>query len=263
MHFGKMVGAAVALLLYTLPVAAADTLQTIRDRGRILVAIDISHPPYGMLDDKAQETGSDVETAKLLAKDLGVKLEIVPVSGANRVPFLLSKKADIVIASFSITDERKRVINYSKPYGVIPVVIAAPASEKITQAADLAGKAIAVARGTTADIELTRLVKGLSGVNIVRYEDESTTNTAVATGQQKILAAALSTANSMKESNPDKKLEISLTMNDYPMAIGLRKDDPQLQEWIDKWVTDNLANGELNKIYKKYYGMDLPENIKG
>ena len=72
MHFGKMVGAAVALLLYTLPVAAADTLQTIRDRGRILVAIDISHPPYGMLDDKAQETGSDVETAKLLAKDLGV-----------------------------------------------------------------------------------------------------------------------------------------------------------------------------------------------
>ena len=89
MHFGKMVGAAVALLLYTLPVAAADTLQTIRDRGRILVAIDISHPPYGMLDDKAQETGSDVETAKLLAKDLGVKLEIVPVSGANRVPFLL------------------------------------------------------------------------------------------------------------------------------------------------------------------------------
>ena len=52
-------------------------------------------------------------------------------------------------------------------------------------------------------------------------------------------------------------------MNDYPMAIGLRKDDPQLQESIDKWVTDNLANGELNKIYKKYYGMDLPENIKG
>src|SRR3954467_12624278 len=258
MRFGKMVGAAVALLLYTLPVAAADTLQTIRDRGRILVAIDISHPPYGMLNDKAQETGSDVETAKLLAKDLGVKLEIVPVSGANRVPFLLSKKADIVIASFSITDERKRVINYSKPYAAIQVVLAPPPPENITQAADLAGKGIAVARGTTADIELTRLVKGVSGVNIVRYEDESTANTAFATGQQKILAAALSTANSLKESNPDKKLEISLTMSDYPMAIGLRKDDPKLQEWIDKWVTDNLANGELNKIYKKYYGMDLP-----
>jgi len=257
-----MIGATAALLLCTLPVAAADTLQTIRDRGRILVGIDISHPPYGMLDDKAQETGSDVDTAKLLAKDMGVKLEIVPVSGANRVPFLLSKKVDVVIASFSITDERKRVIGFSKPYGVIPVVIVAPESEKVKQAADLAGKSVAVARGTTADIELTRLVKGVSGVNIVRYEDEATTNTAVATGQQKILAAALSTANSMKESNPDKKLEISLTMNDYPMAIGLRKDDPQLLDWINKWVSDNLANGELNKIYKKYFGMDLPENMK-
>jgi len=162
MQLGKIVGAVAALALCTLSVVAApDTLQTIRDRGRILVAIDISHPPYGMLDEKTQETGSDVETAKLLAKDLGVQLEIIPVSGANRVPFLLSKKADIVIASFSITDERKKVINYSKPYGVIPVVIAAPASEKITQASDLAGKSIAVARGTTADIELTRLVKGL------------------------------------------------------------------------------------------------------
>src|SRR5919206_4915678 len=156
-----MIRATIALLLCTLPVAAADTLQTIRDRGRILVGIDISHPPYGMLDDKAQETGSDVDTAKLLAKDMGVKLEIVPVSGANRVPFLLSKKVDVVIASFSITDERKRVINFSKPYGVIPVVIVAPESEKIKQASDLAGKSVAVARGTTADIELTRLVKGV------------------------------------------------------------------------------------------------------
>ena len=112
-----------------------------------------------MLDAQAKETGSDVETARLLAEDMGIPAEIVPVSGANRVPFLLSRKVDMVIASFSITADRKKVIAYSEPYGVIPVVISAPKSAAIKTAADLAGKSIAVARGTTAYIELTRIVK--------------------------------------------------------------------------------------------------------
>jgi polar amino acid transport system substrate-binding protein len=246
-----------------LPAAAqaADTLDTIKQRGKILVAIDVSHPPYGMLDGKAQETGSDVETARLLAKDLGVALEVVPVSGANRVPFLLSGKADIVIASFSITEERKRVVDYSKPYGVIPVVIAAPESEAIAKPEDLAGKTVAVARGTTADIELTKALKPVSGASIVRYEDEATTNTAVATGQQSILAAALSTANSVRDANPGKKLAIKITMNAYPMAVGLRKKDPELKAWVDGWVATNLKNGQLNGIYQKYFGQSLPPEM--
>ena len=170
---------------------AAEIPPAIKSRGKVLIAIDVSHPPYGMLDAQAKETGSDVETARLLAEDMGIPAEIVPVSGANRVPFLLSRKVDMVIASFSITADRKKVIAYSEPYGVIPVVISAPKSAAIKTAADLAGKSIAVARGTTADIELTRIVKeGGGAASIVRYEDEATTNTAVATGQQNLLAAA-------------------------------------------------------------------------
>jgi len=252
-------GLAAAALL---PAAAqANTLDAIKQRGKILIAIDVAHPPYGMLDDKAKETGSDVETARLLAKDLSVDLEIVQVSGANRIPFLLSGKADIVIASFSITEERKKVIDFSRPYGVVPVVLAAPVGEKVTAAADLDGKTVAVARGTTADMELTKFLKPVSGAKIVRYEDEATTNTAVATGQQSIFAAALSTANELAEQNPDKKLEVKMTLAAYPMAIGLRKKDDALREWVDGWVTANLKNGKLNEIYKKYFKMDLPAEM--
>lgn len=242
--------------------AQADTPAAIKQRGKLLVAIDVSHPPYGMLDAQARETGSDVETAKLLAADLGVPLEVVSVSGANRVPFLLSNKVDLVIASFSITEERKKVVNYSKPYGVIPVVISAPASMSIKASTDLSGKSIAVARGTTADIELSRTVReAKASANVVRYEDEATTNTAVATGQQDVFAAALSTANSVAEQNPGKKFEVKIEMAAYPMAIGLRKNDTELKAWVDEWVTANLKNGKLNDIYKKYFGQSLPENI--
>ncbi len=241
---------------------AADVPAAIKERGKVIVAIDVSHPPYGMLNSEAKETGSDVETAKLLAEDMGVPLEIVPVSGANRVPTLLSRKVDMVIASFSITPERKKVVDYSKPYGVIPVVISAPKGTAIKAPADLAGKSIAVARGTTADIELTRIVKDNSvNANIVRYEDEATTNTAVATGQQNILAAALSTANDVAEQNPALNLEVKLNMAAYPMAVGLRKGDDELKTWVNEWVAKNLENGKLNAIYEKYFHQQLPKTI--
>lgn len=242
--------------------AHADTLEAIKQRGSIRVAIDVSHPPYGMLDSSAKETGSDVDTAKLLADDLGVKLQIVQVSGANRVPFLLSSKADVVIASFSITEERKKVVDYSRPYGVVPVVVSAPKSTVIAKPEDLDGKTIAVARGTTADIELTKVTKAsASGARVVRYEDEATTNAAVATGQQDILAAALSTANAVRDANPGKDMEVKLTMAAYPMAIGLRKNDDAFKAKMDEWVSTNLKNGKLGEIYQKYFGMALPADM--
>ncbi len=132
----------------------------------------------------------------------------------------------------------------------------------IASPADLAGKSIAVARGTTADIELTRIVKDNSvNANIVRYEDEATTNTAVATGQQNILAAALSTANDVAEQNPALNLEVKLNMAAYPMAVGLRKGDDELKTWVNEWVAKNLENGKLNAIYEKYFHQPLPKTI--
>ncbi|MGV6875670.1 transporter substrate-binding domain-containing protein [Pseudochelatococcus sp. B33] len=262
MKFARMLGATLLSLALGTGIANANALEDIKQRGTIIIGVDVSHPPYGYLDSAAKEAGSDVETAQLLADDLGVKLQLVPVSGANRVPFLLSNKVDAIIASFSITEERKKVIDYSRPYGVVPVVITAPDGEGIAEPKDLAGKAIAVARGTTADIELTRTVKEAAvSANIVRYEDEATTNTAIATGQQRVFAAALSTANSVAEQNPNRGLKVRIEMAAYPMAIGLRKNEPELREAFDEWVLANLKNGKLNAIYEKHFGQSLPADL--
>lgn len=255
-------GLAMTMLFGGAGGAFANALETIKQRGRIQIAVDVGHPPYGMLDDKAQQTGLDIDTAKLLAKDLGVTLEVVPVSGANRVPFLISNKVDLVIASFSITEERKKVISFSKPYGVIPVVILGPQAEELKDASGLDGKSVAVARGTTADIELTKAAKekGVSA-NIVRYEDEATTNTAVGTGQQDYMSAALSTAQAVADQNPNRDLAIKVELAAYPMAIGMRQKAPELEAWVNEWITANLKNGELNKIYEHYFKQSLPEKM--
>lgn len=241
--------------------ASADTLDTIKQRKKILIAVDIGAPPYGFLDTQAKQAGSDVEAANLLAKDLGVALEIVPVTGPNRVPFLLTKKADLVMASFSITDERKKVIDFSEPYGVVPIVIAAPKAATLKGFADLAGKNVAVTRGTTSDQELTRGTKDISGVTVTRYEDDATTNTAVATGQQDYLAAAPSVIPAVKKANPARDIEIKFVMKSFPYGVGLRKDDAALKGWVDGWVKTNLKNGKFNEIYKRHFGISLPEEM--
>ena len=105
--------------------ASADQLQDIL-AAKKRVAIDLGVPPYGMKDAALKSTGSDVETARLLAQDLGVELEIVPTTGANRVPFLQTNKADIVISSMSITPERQKVVDFSVPYAAILAVVARP-----------------------------------------------------------------------------------------------------------------------------------------
>lgn len=263
MRSKKLLTFYTAVTLSIVPFAAkADELQAIKERGVLNVAVDVSYPPFGMLDQKAGETGSDIETARLLARDLGVKLKVVPVSGAARVPFLLSNKVDLVIASFSITEERKKVVDYSLPYAVDFLVVAGPKSAPVGKISDLSGKTIAVTRGTTADIELTKAVRADNvNANIVRYEDEATTNTAVVTGQQDLFAASLATEKSLAAQNPGKTLDVKFNLANYPLAIGIRKNEPALKAWLDNWVKANMKNGALNKIFVTYFGQELPGNM--
>ncbi|PWC78097.1 amino acid ABC transporter [Azospirillum sp. TSH64] len=250
-----------ALLVAALPASAAGKLDMIKSRGSIIVGIDFSHPPFGSINDKAEPIGSDLETAELLAKDLGVKLETVNVSGPNRIPFLISNKVDIVVAAVSITEDRKKVIDISAPYGTIPLNIAGPSKETIRNPADLEGKAIAVASGVTADIELARITKGVPNVTVVRYADEATTKTAMLTGQQKYLASTLSDLAVIKEQNKSLDLDFKFTMKTYPMGVGVRKGEPELLGWVNDWVRKNIENGKLNTIFVKWFGQPLPADM--
>lgn len=241
---------------------SADTLQTIQQRGKIIIGVDIGAPPYGMLDKNAKQTGFDIDAAHSLAKDLGVELQVVPVTGPTRVQFLRTNKVDAIMASFSITPERKKVIDFSEPYAVVPIVVGGPKAEKVASAKDLAGKTIAVTRGTTQDQAITKAAKEVPTINIVRYEDDATTSTAVLTGQQNYIIAASSVLPVLHESDPKRDIAYKYTAVSFPMGVGLRQDEPQLKERVNQWVSKNLKNGTLNDTYKKYFfGQSLPADM--
>jgi polar amino acid transport system substrate-binding protein len=242
-------------LLSVVSAAQADTLEDIKKAGKVRIAIDTAIPPFGMTDDKMQPSGSDIDTAQLLAKDLGVQLEIVTTTGPTRIPSLQTNKADLVVSTLSITPDRAKVIDFSIPYADHPSVVAGLPSIAIKSYADLAGKKVAVVRGTTQDSDLTREAKG---AQLVRYEDDATMALAFASGQVDILATARSLLPAISKKNPGRTAESKITMQTNYLAIGLRKDEPKLKAWVNDWVKTNLQNGKLGAIYKKWHGVDIP-----
>lgn len=248
-------GLALAALSLSLAPAQADTLDSIGKAGKVRIAIDTAIPPFGMTDDKLQPTGSDVETAQFLAKDLGVALEIVTTTGPTRIPMLQTDKADLVVSTLSITPDRAKVIDFSIPYADHPSVVASLSSVPLKEMSDLAGKKVAVVRGTTQDSDLTQQAKG---AQLVRYEDDATMALAFASGQVDVLATARSLLPAISKKNPARTAESRITMQTFYLAIGMRKDDPKLKEWVNGWVKSNLQNGKLGAIYKKYHGVDIP-----
>ncbi len=105
----------------------------------------------------------------------------------------------------------------------------------IKQMSDLDGKKVAVVRGTTQDTDLTRQAKG---AQLVRYEDDATMALAFASGQVDVLATARSLLPAISKKNPARTLEPKITMQTFYLAIGMRKDEPKLLDWVNNWVQD-------------------------
>ena len=239
--------------------AHADQLDDIRKAKKIRIAVDLGVPPYGMTDDKLQPAGVDIETAKLLAKDWGVEFEHVPITGATRIPALQTGKADLVISTLSITPERAKVIDFSLGYAVLRTVIAAPKNVNVKSLADLDGKTVGTVRGTTHDTQLTK--EGPKGMKLVRYEDDATEQQAFQSGQVDIFSTAEMLVPQIDKRAPNRQVEVKFVLDNFKLAIGVKKDEKRLLEEVNKWIAARLKDGTLNAIYKKQFGSDLPDMI--
>jgi polar amino acid transport system substrate-binding protein len=255
---GIAIAAAVAAM-GVMHAASADQLDDIKKAGKIRIAIDLGVPPYGMTDDKMQPSGSDVATAKALAKDWGLEFELVPTTGATRIPSLQTGKADLVISTLSITPERAKVIDFSKGYAVLRTVIAAPKSVNVKSMAELDGKTVGTVRGTTHDTQLTK--EGPKGMKLVRYEDDATEAQAFLSGQVDIFSTAELLVAPIDKKNPARQVEVKFVLDSFKLAVGVKKDEARLLEEVNKWIATNLKNGKLDAIYKQYHGNGLPNII--
>src|SRR5512135_2457378 len=140
--------------------ASAGGLEDARSRGRLLVGVKTDFPPFGYLDPSGKPAGFDVDVARYLAKALFEdegRLEAVPVTSGSRIPFLYSGWIDMIVAGMTITPERRQVLEFSDPYFVSASLLLVPAGSRVRGVEDLAGKTVAVVKGSIQENDLARL----------------------------------------------------------------------------------------------------------
>ena len=246
-------GATLSLLA---PFASAQTVADIKKKGEITVGMLVDFPPYGTMNTSNQPDGYDADVAKLLAKDLGVKLNLVPVTGPNRIPFLLTNKLDLLVASLAITPERAKQVQFSNPYAAATIVLYGDKKANIKAPADLKGKRIGVARASTQDVALTAIAP--EGTEISRFDDDASGMQALISGQVDAIGASTTVAAQIAKRVPPNTFEDKFILRQQQMGVAMRPDQAELLKTVNDFVAKNTANGELNKLYQKWLGTDMP-----
>lgn len=235
-----------------------QSLDQIKKQGMFRVAVFADNPPFGYVDSAGKPQGFDIALAKRVTKDLlgdENKVEFVVTEAANRVEFLKSGKADAVFASFSVTPERKQVVDFAQPYLKAALGIVSPKAKTITDIQQLEGKTLIVNKGSTSDIYFT---KNYPKINLLKFEQNTDAFNALKDGRGDAISQDSTYALAWAAENPTFTAGIQQIGNQDFIAPAVKKGNSQLLNWLNTEISSLQKTGEIQKIYdqtlKPVYG---------
>ena len=187
-NFGKItktlaaaliVAAAASQTVFAKP-ASGRTVAEIKKSKTIKIAVFSDKKPFGYVDENGDYQGYDVYFGNRIAKDLGVKVKYVPVEAAARVEVLATGKVDIVLANFTVTPERAQKVDFALPYMKVALGIVSPKKALITDPAQLNGKTLIIAKGTTAESYFS---KNYPKIKLLKFDQYSEAYNALLDGR--------------------------------------------------------------------------------
>lgn len=235
--------------------AFADTtseqVQKIQDRGVLNVGIKQDVPNFGYLDSETGKySGMEVDLARKIAKELGVKINFIPVTAQTRGALLDNGQVDMVIATFTITEERKKLYNFTTPYYTDASGFLVNKSSGYTSLKDLNGKTIGVAQGSVQRSLLEELA-----------EENKMTFKFVELGSYPELAVSLR-AHRIDAFSVDQSIlsgyvgsQSEIMDYDYKSAdygVVTKKSNTELNDYLNTLITTWKSDGSLQKLYNKY-----------
>ena len=237
------------------------SLDEIKKSGSIKIGVFSDKNPFGYIDEKGAYKGYDVNLAERLAKDLGVKPEYISTEPANRVEYLKSGKVDLILANFTVTEERKQAVDFALPYMKVSLGIVSPDKALITSPEQLKGKKLIVAKGTTAE---TYFTKNYPDVQLVKFDQYTETFNALIDGR----GDALSTDNTevLAWALKNKGFTVGVdTLGDVdPIAPAVAKGNKELLDWINEEIKTLGKEQFVHKDYEEnlapVYGSSVDPN---
>lgn len=249
----------------TTSTTASSSIDEIKKRGTIKIGVFSDKAPFGYVDSSGKNQGFDVYIAKRFAKDLlgdETKVEFVLVDAASRVAYLESKKVDMIMANFTVTDERKQKVDFANPYMKVSLGIVSPDDAKITSEDQLKGKKVIVAKGTTAE---TYMTKNHPDVELVKYEQYSEIFQALKDKRGDAILSDNTEVIAWAKDNPGFTVGVPSLGSADTIAPAVTKGNTELKEWIN---TEFETLGKENFVHKAYdetlksvYGAEFEDSL--
>ncbi len=239
---------------------AQTALDDILKAKEIKIAIPTDFPPYGFVGVDLKPQGLDIDMANFIAAKLGVKVELLPVTTANRIAYLQTRKADLVVSTLGKNPDREKVIDFTAAYSPFFIAVFGPKTMVVKSPTDMAGKSISVTRGSVDDAELTKVAPLTTEMR--RFEDNNSTISSFVSGQTQLVATSAQVAGAMMNKNPQLGTEFKFVLKDSPNFIGLGKGEDKLRLKVNEILMDAKKNGDLDKMAMKWLGRpagDLPQ----
>lgn len=254
--------ASLAMVAIAAVPAKADKLDDIIDSGTLRCAVTLDFPPMGSRDASNTPIGFDVDTCNDLAKALGVKVEIVETPFPQRIPALLSGKADVGIASTSNTLERAKTIGFSNPYFVFKFSILTRKGAGITDYESQKGHSVGSTSGTYEAIALEKDVTRWADAkgSFHPYQSQADVFLALSQGQIDATDVTSTVASAIVQSGKYPNLEITGEApyeDDYVAMIALRGEQGLLN-YMNLFISHQVRTGRYQELYKKWVGTATP-----
>lgn len=239
----------------------AKTLEEIKTDGNIRIGVFADKPPFGFIDKDGAFQGYDIYFAKRIAKDLlgsEDKVTFVPVEAASRVEFLQSDKVDVILANFTKTPERAKVVDFALPYMKVSLGVASPKDAVIKDISELNGKTLIVNKGTTADAYFT---KNKNGVNLIKFDQNTETFSALLDKRGAALAHDNTLLFAWVKNNPDFVVGISELGDIDVIAPAVKKGNKELLDWLNEEITklgdEQFFHKDYDETLAPVYGNDI------
>ncbi len=246
--------------------AKARTLEEIKKSGTVKIGVFSDKNPFGYVDEHGEVQGYDVYFAKRIAKDLlGSEddVEFIYVEAANRVEYLKAGKVDIILANFTVTDERKEQVDFALPYMKVALGVVSPEESLVTDAEELKGKKLIVVKGTTAETYFTEKYPDITLVKFDEYQEAYDAlldgrGDAFSTDNTEVLAWAIR--------NKGYTVGIESLGSLDTIAPAVQKGNTELLNWLNEEIkslaAEEFFHADYEATLKKVYGDSVdPDNL--
>lgn len=233
----------------------ASTLNQILQRGTLIVGMEVEYFPFEYADTKGEPMGFDVDLAKLIAQEMGVKLEIKDMEWTGLIPALQSGKVDLVISGMTRTLERAKAVSFTEPYFItgLCVLLSVKKAADVNSVEQLnaSGRILAVKTGTTGDLVAT---KRFPHAAIHRFKDETACVREIVEGRADAFFYDQISIAKHYGQNKSTTRAILKPFTYEPFAMALRKGDFDFLNWLNTFLDTIKGDGRYDELYKKHLG---------